>query len=187
MVGFRGNGMNAFYLVAHDRRIHHKKSSRWKLRLHAQACVSSIRIRAVRKRRGTFRHLRKEERCVLVCCNIARSTNFRNITSGEIIMDYRVRPGEVQEDQVTAMLERYSSKWPTSLFMGAAIASIIGSMVLKNQRKHHDALFVGQWVAPFLILGLYNKSVKQHGSDRGGWRRHEPVASDDREESPNAS
>ena len=51
-------------------------------------------------------------------------------------MDYRVRPGEMQEDQVTAMLERYSSKWPTSLFMGAAIASIIGSMILKNQRKH---------------------------------------------------
>jgi hypothetical protein len=90
-------------------------------------------------------------------------------------MDYRVRPGEVQEDQVTAMLERYSSKWPTSLFMGAAIASIIGSMVLKNQRKHQDALFVGQWVAPFLILGLYNKTVKQHGSDTGRSRRFESV------------
>jgi len=23
----------------------------------------------------------------------------------------------------------------------------------------------GQWAAPFLILGLYNKMVKQHGSD----------------------
>ncbi|MGC2249249.1 MAG: hypothetical protein WA626_01140 [Acidobacteriaceae bacterium] len=102
-------------------------------------------------------------------------------------MDFRVRPGEMQEDQVTALLERYSSKWPTSLFMGAAIASIIGSMVLKSQRKHLDALFVGQWVAPFLILGLYNKSVKQHGSDRGGWRRYEPVEPAEREESVNAS
>ena len=102
-------------------------------------------------------------------------------------MDFRVRPGEMQEDQVTALLERYSSKWPTSLFMGAAIASIIGSMVLKNQRKHSDALFVGQWVAPFLILGLYNKSVKQHGSDRGGWRRYEPAESAEREESLHAS
>jgi hypothetical protein len=27
------------------------------------------------------------------------------------------------------------------------------------------ALFIGQWAAPFLILGLYNKMVKQHGSD----------------------
>ncbi|MGB8479989.1 MAG: hypothetical protein WCE63_14335 [Acidobacteriaceae bacterium] len=102
-------------------------------------------------------------------------------------MDFRVRPGEMQEDQVTALLERYSSKWPTSLFMGAAIVSIIGSMVLKRQRKHHDALFVGQWVAPFLILGLYNKSVKQHGSDTGRWRRFEPMDSSEAEERQHAS
>ena len=31
--------------------------------------------------------------------------------------------------------------------------------------KKHEALFVGQWVAPFLLLGIYNKMVKQHGSD----------------------
>jgi hypothetical protein len=60
-------------------------------------------------------------------------------------------------------------------------------MVLKNQRKHQDALFVGQWVAPFLILGLYNKSVKQHGSDRGGWRRYEAGEADEGEESMSAS
>ncbi len=101
-------------------------------------------------------------------------------------MDYRVRPGEVQEDQVTALLERYSSKWPTSLFMGAAIASIIGSMVLKNQRKHSDALFVGQWVAPFLILGLYNKTVKQHGSDTGRSLRHASADQAEREEPTHA-
>ncbi len=102
-------------------------------------------------------------------------------------MDFRVRPGEVQEDQVTALLERYSSKWPTSLFMGAAMASIIGSMVLKRRRKHLDALFVGQWVAPFLILGLYNKAVKQHGSDTGRSVRIEPMDSAERKESLNAS
>jgi len=102
-------------------------------------------------------------------------------------MDFRVRPGEMQEDQVTALLERYSSKWPTSLFMGAAIASIIGSMVLKRQRKHHDALFVGQWVAPFLILGLYNKSVKQHGSDTTQRRRFEPKESSEPEQKQHAS
>jgi hypothetical protein len=26
-------------------------------------------------------------------------------------------------------------------------------------------LFVGQWAPAFLILGVYNKLVKQHGSD----------------------
>jgi hypothetical protein len=27
------------------------------------------------------------------------------------------------------------------------------------------ALFVGQWAPAFLIMGVYNKMVKQHGSD----------------------
>ena len=80
-------------------------------------------------------------------------------------MDFRVRPGEIKEDQLTALLESYSAKWPTSIFMGAAIASMVVSLILKSQRKHQDALFIGQWAAPFLILGLYNKAVKQHGSD----------------------
>ena len=80
-------------------------------------------------------------------------------------MDFRVKPGEIQEDQLTAMLESYSAKWPTSLFMGAAIASMIGSLVFKSRGKDNHALFIGQWAAPFLLLGLYNKTVKQHGSD----------------------
>ncbi len=88
-------------------------------------------------------------------------------------MDFRVRPGEIQEDQLTAMLESYSAKWPTSLFMGAAIASIVGSLVLKSQKKDHHALFIGQWAAPFLILGLYNKLVKQHGSDTHHHHHHD--------------
>ena len=28
------------------------------------------------------------------------------------------------------------------------------------------SLFVGQWVAPFLLFGVYNKLVKLAGSDR---------------------
>ena len=28
------------------------------------------------------------------------------------------------------------------------------------------SLFVGQWVAPFLLLGVYNKIVKVAGSDQ---------------------
>ena len=79
--------------------------------------------------------------------------------------DYRVRPGDSQEDQITSFLETHTSKLPSSFFLGAAFASIIGSVILKAQGKDENALFVGQWVAPFLILGNYNKMVKQHGSD----------------------
>jgi hypothetical protein len=42
---------------------------------------------------------------------------------------------------------------------------MIASLILKAQNKDNLSLFVGQWAAPFLILGTYNKIVKQHGSD----------------------
>jgi hypothetical protein len=79
--------------------------------------------------------------------------------------DYRVQPGEAQEDQVSAAIESYTSKVPSSIYLAAAIASIAGSVTFKIAKKDHAALFVGQWVAPFLVLGLYNKLVKLHGSD----------------------
>ena len=79
--------------------------------------------------------------------------------------DYRVSAGEAQEDQFTAAIEKYTSKVPSSVFLGLAIGSILGSVAFKLAKKDSEALFVGQWVAPFLILGNYNKMVKQHGSD----------------------
>ena len=79
--------------------------------------------------------------------------------------DNRVRPGERNEDQFTALLEAQSSSLPSSLFLAAAGASILGSLSLQFAGRKHEALFVGQWAAPFLLLGIYNKLVKQHGSD----------------------
>ncbi len=40
------------------------------------------------------------------------------------------------------------------------------SLTLRLMGKDHVSLFVGQWAPTFLILGLYNKMVKQLGSDR---------------------
>jgi hypothetical protein len=39
-------------------------------------------------------------------------------------------------------------------------------MVLPSQGKREDGLFIGQWVAPFLLFGVYNKLVKIAGCDR---------------------
>ena len=39
------------------------------------------------------------------------------------------------------------------------------SLTLKIIGRQHTALFVGQWAAPFLLLGIYNKIVKVAGSD----------------------
>lgn len=86
--------------------------------------------------------------------------------------DYRVQAGESQEDQVTSAIEKVTSKAPSSAFLALAIGAIGGSVACQMFGKEHAALFVGQWVAPFLLLGIYNKMVKQHGSDA---TKKEPV------------
>ena len=78
-------------------------------------------------------------------------------------METRVR-GQ-REDRVTGALESQTSKIPSSGYLGAAIGSMAASAVLKGLGKNELALFVGQWAPAFLIMGVYNKLVKQHGSD----------------------
>jgi hypothetical protein len=69
------------------------------------------------------------------------------------------------EDRFTGTIESQTSKLPSSLFLGLAVGSMVGSLVLHLAGQKHWSLFVGQWAAPFLIMGNYNKMVKQHGSD----------------------
>jgi hypothetical protein len=70
------------------------------------------------------------------------------------------------EDRYTGAIESQTSKLPSSLFLGLALGSMGASLILKIREKEDWALFVGQWAAPFLIMGNYNKLVNQHGSDR---------------------
>ena len=71
------------------------------------------------------------------------------------------------EDQVTKAIEKETSKIPSVLFLGMALGAIAVSAALKCKRgkDDKDALFIGQWVAPFLLLGIYNKIVKTEGHD----------------------
>jgi hypothetical protein len=79
--------------------------------------------------------------------------------------DYRVAKGEAQEDQITAAIEKCTSQVPSSVYLALALASMAVSLGFQAAKKQHSALFVGQWAAPFLLLGVYNKLVKIHGSD----------------------
>ena len=80
-------------------------------------------------------------------------------------MQTRVDQGQVSEDRFTGAVEAVTSGVPSSVYLGLAVGSMIASAVLKVSGKNGWALFVGQWAAPFLIMGNYNKMVKQHGSD----------------------
>ncbi len=70
-----------------------------------------------------------------------------------------------REGRVTSMVESQTSKLPSTAFLAAAIGSMAGSAILKLLDRDEWALFVGQWAPAFLILGVYNKLVKQQGSD----------------------
>lgn len=65
----------------------------------------------------------------------------------------------------TKKIEEQTSKIPSVVFLGAAVASMGVSLALKCLCKDKNALFVGQWAAPFLLLGIYNKIVKTEGHD----------------------
>jgi hypothetical protein len=80
-------------------------------------------------------------------------------------METRVERGQAKEDSFTGSIERQTSKAPSTIFLGLALGSMAAALILKLSRKDDWALFVGQWAAPFLIMGNYNKMVKQHGSD----------------------
>jgi hypothetical protein len=79
-------------------------------------------------------------------------------------MAHETRP-EHREGAVARTIEEQTAKLPSDLFLWAAGASIVGSLLLNFSGKEHQSLFVGQWAPTFLLLGLYNKLVKVAGSD----------------------
>lgn len=69
------------------------------------------------------------------------------------------------EGPVAKAIESQTAKLPSDLFLWAAIGSMGASLWYQFQGERDKSLFVGQWAAPFLILGLYNKIVKLEGSE----------------------
>ena len=76
-------------------------------------------------------------------------------------MDY-----QHSEGQVAKAIETQTARLPSDAFLWMAVGSIAVSATLQAMGNKHASVFVGQWAPTFLILGLYNKLVKQLGSDR---------------------
>jgi hypothetical protein len=111
--------------------------------------------------RGNFGGIK----AALVVRRASHLSGFQNRQGVQIMTDYRVNQGEVEEDQFTAAIEKSTSKIPTSAYLVLALGAMAVSAGLQAWNKKHESMFVGQWAAPFLLLGIYNKLVKQHGSD----------------------
>ena len=70
------------------------------------------------------------------------------------------------EGQVAKAIEKQTAKLPSDAFLWMAVGSMAVSATMQMMGKKHASVFVGQWAPTFLIFGLYNKLVKQLGSDR---------------------
>jgi hypothetical protein len=70
-----------------------------------------------------------------------------------------------REGEVTGMIETQTSKIPSGVYLSAAVGAMTASAILKATGKEDWSQFVAHWAPTFLILGLYNKMVKQNGTD----------------------
>jgi hypothetical protein len=69
------------------------------------------------------------------------------------------------EGQVARTIENQTAKLPSDTFLWMAVGAMAASATLQIMGNRHVSLFIGQWAPTFLIFGLYNKLVKQLGSD----------------------
>jgi hypothetical protein len=80
-------------------------------------------------------------------------------------MEISSRTSGEREDRVTSTIESQTAKIPSSGYLAAAVGAMAVSAIFKIAGKDDWALFIGQWAPSFLVIGVYNKMVKQHGSD----------------------
>ncbi|MCP3136747.1 hypothetical protein [Pyxidicoccus xibeiensis] len=73
-----------------------------------------------------------------------------------------VRP-EHEEDSLTRLLEQQTAKVPSHVFLFASFCAMGVSLSLELGRRERAARFIGLWVTPLLVMGVYNKLVKTLG------------------------
>jgi len=70
------------------------------------------------------------------------------------------------EDEFTKTIEKYTASIPSSAYLAIAVGAMGFSLLCQVAGKGKWGNFIAQWVPTWLIIGLYNKMVKQEGHDR---------------------
>jgi hypothetical protein len=71
---------------------------------------------------------------------------------------------EHQESLLTRMIEHQTAKIPSSYFLAASLSAMAVSLGAEIADRQRVSRFVGMWVGPLLMMGLYNKMVKMFGA-----------------------
>jgi hypothetical protein len=75
-------------------------------------------------------------------------------------------PESKTEGPVARFIEQQTSKLPSDVFLWAAVGAMATSATLHLMGMKDKSRFFGQWVAPMMLFGVYNKIVKTQGSDQ---------------------
>src|SRR4051812_16960042 len=70
------------------------------------------------------------------------------------------------EGKVAKTIEEQTAKLPSDLFLWTGLGCLGLSGLVRMVGLRSVGQFIGQLAAPILIMGLYNKLVKTHGSDK---------------------
>jgi hypothetical protein len=81
-------------------------------------------------------------------------------------METMYKAQDKREGKIAKNIEEQTSKLPSDVFLWASIGAMSASLILQMMKQKHVSLFIGQWAAPFLLFGIYNKLVKQQGHDK---------------------
>ncbi|HEY8893626.1 MAG TPA: hypothetical protein VIM79_02385 [Niastella sp.] len=81
-------------------------------------------------------------------------------------METMFKTQDKREGKIARNIEEQTSKLPSDVFLWASIGAMSASLILQLMKQKHVSLFIGQWAAPFLLFGIYNKLVKQQGHDK---------------------
>jgi hypothetical protein len=99
------------------------------------------------------------------------ATDVKNLTSDvkNVAADLKRKAAnfnpQKKEGAVAKAIEEQTAKLPSDTFLWASVTVMAASLTLKALKQDHLALFVGQWAAPLLLFGVYNKLVKLEGHD----------------------
>jgi hypothetical protein len=89
-----------------------------------------------------------------------------NPAAGPSKFEYRRAPVyrvEHREGSITRIIEEQTARIPSDVFLVASLGSMVVSVFFEFRNDLRKARFFGQWPAPLLIMGVYNKIVKSLG------------------------
>ena len=94
----------------------------------------------------------------------SRDVNPASAVPDALLDASRVVRGEHREGILARMVEQQTAKIPSHIFLLASFMAMGGSLIAEVEGRERTSRFLGMWVAPLLIMGVYNKMVKILGT-----------------------